>query len=432
MKKAKDEKGKDLGPLPGAIFQTEDRYGNVYTATSRRPDGAVRFVGLPWGTYTVEETGVPSGYEGVAIDPITLCYTEQQSNLQQNSGNLVDMIHNDYVIPEASDEGDVIVGNGSEGSDTEGNPDAGNDEGIVEAETPKNVVYNIKKYVSVEVTKEWVDGNNALGTRPSDPSEIEITLKYRKEGSADEVKWENFTDENHPNAVYKILANKDWKLTIENLPTGNEYCVVETPVDGYTTSYIPEKTSYNKTDLVIRNVLQTQIIKRSSSSDELTLPGATFALTGEGVDWIGTSSADGTVEWIIRVEETKAEETEAEETKAVSMDDLPDGSYQLTETSAPTGYACSEAIWTITVQGGLVTSITASDSTGSASTLAGVKDNNNNKQTFYFENSPSYALPSTGGEGIYWYSIGGMLMMCAAVLILYRNKNKIVRGCRRA
>lgn len=33
-----------------------------------------------------------------------------------------------------------------------------------------------------------------------------------------------------------------------------------------------------------------------------------------------------------------------------------------------------------------------------------------------------YELPSTGGTGIYWYTIGGMLLMMSASLILYKNK----------
>ena len=37
-------------------------------------------------------------------------------------------------------------------------------------------------------------------------------------------------------------------------------------------------------------------------------------------------------------------------------------------------------------------------------------------------NKDFYKLPSAGGAGIYWYSIGGMLLMMAAVLILYKNK----------
>ena len=41
-------------------------------------------------------------------------------------------------------------------------------------------------------------------------------------------------------------------------------------------------------------------------------------------------------------------------------------------------------------------------------------------------NNKVYSLPSTGGRGIYWYLIGGMLLMMAASLILYKNKCKEV------
>jgi len=42
--------------------------------------------------------------------------------------------------------------------------------------------------------------------------------------------------------------------------------------------------------------------------------------------------------------------------------------------------------------------------------------------TYYFNNTPLYSLPSTGGTGIYLYMIGGMMLMLIAVWILYKNK----------
>ncbi|MDE6830502.1 MAG: LPXTG cell wall anchor domain-containing protein [Lachnospiraceae bacterium] len=41
-------------------------------------------------------------------------------------------------------------------------------------------------------------------------------------------------------------------------------------------------------------------------------------------------------------------------------------------------------------------------------------------------NHPLYALPSTGGMGIYWYMFGGVLLMSAAAFITYRNKRREV------
>ena len=46
--------------------------------------------------------------------------------------------------------------------------------------------------------------------------------------------------------------------------------------------------------------------------------------------------------------------------------------------------------------------------------------------TYVYENTPVYALPSTGGTGIFLYMIGGMLLMGAAAWILYKNKRREV------
>ena len=42
--------------------------------------------------------------------------------------------------------------------------------------------------------------------------------------------------------------------------------------------------------------------------------------------------------------------------------------------------------------------------------------------TFYYANEALYSLPSSGGAGIYWYLFSGMLLMMAAVLIVYKQK----------
>ena len=48
------------------------------------------------------------------------------------------------------------------------------------------------------------------------------------------------------------------------------------------------------------------------------------------------------------------------------------------------------------------------------------------KNVLTIKNQVVYELPSTGGSGIYRYTIGGALLMMAAALILYRNKSKEV------
>ena len=48
------------------------------------------------------------------------------------------------------------------------------------------------------------------------------------------------------------------------------------------------------------------------------------------------------------------------------------------------------------------------------------------KNVLTIKNQVVYELPSTGGSGIYRYTIGGALLMMAAALILYKNKFKEV------
>lgn len=394
LKKAQDENGKDLGVLKDAVFEVKDATGKLYGTARSDEKGIVNFTKLPWGTYSVTETEAPEGYKAAesAVGPIPLCYTTNSTVLVKNSSNPADMIHQDYMKSEE---------NAGQESDA------------------KNVVYNERIYTSVLVVKEWTDQDNSLNTRPT---QIEVTLQSREEGS--EAEWKDFTDLNHETAKYMISEQGGkWELVIEKLPVKREYRVVETTVTGYTAFYevsdsVSEESTSGETlssepiKLTIRNILQSQIIKRSSSNPDLTLPGAEFELTGENVKWTGISGTDGTVEW-------------KSESKVACLEMLADGKYSLRETAAPNGYTCSEAVWTIEVKAGMVSSVFIGNDMEKAVVNSG-------KQTFYFANELVYALPSTGGEGIYWYSIGGTLLMMAGALILYRNKNKRVRGCRRA
>ena len=44
--------------------------------------------------------------------------------------------------------------------------------------------------------------------------------------------------------------------------------------------------------------------------------------------------------------------------------------------------------------------------------------------TYTFYNDEIYKLPETGGAGVYWYTISGMLLMMGASLILYKNRRR--------
>ena len=163
------------------------------------------------------------------------------------------------------------------------------------------------------------------------------------------------------------------------------------------------------------------IKKVSASSDNpyIYLEGAKFKLTSttdSSVAYYGKSNKDGLLIWYD--DETCAD------TKQVST--LPKGTYTMEEKTAPAGYKCSTEKWQIQImKNGALKSI-ASSVNGTPIKTVTKEVNGKNVIYYLYQNEAVYALPSTGGTGIYLYMIGGMLLMFAAVWILYKNKCKEV------
>lgn len=134
------------------------------------------------------------------------------------------------------------------------------------------------------------------------------------------------------------------------------------------------------------------------------LPGAEFALykadakgnkTNEQVGTTYTSDSNG----------------------GIAIENLPIGKYVLVETKAPTGYQCSAIPWKITVANDRNITVTYNGNQ--------VEPSNN---IYQLTNAKVYSLPESGGNGIYWYMIGGMVLMSTAAWILYKNKCREVLG----
>lgn len=160
-----------------------------------------------------------------------------------------------------------------------------------------------------------------------------------------------------------------------------------------------------------------EIVKRSSSStpqNPMLLEGAVFELKPEqGTSYFGKSNADGKVEWFTD-----------EQCEIALTGTLPAGEYEFIEKKAPLGYAVSDESWTITIsRRGALKSIAKGDVILDGTDIT---ENGVTTTCFYFDNEALYDLPSSGGIGIYWYTIGGMLFMMAAALVLYKNKHREV------
>ncbi len=175
--------------------------------------------------------------------------------------------------------------------------------------------------------------------------------------------------------------------------------------------------------IVITNkLLSWQIVKRSNSSAELLLEDAEFELVKEGeteLSYRGKSGKDGVLTW------------EDAAGKAVSIYEIEAGTYIMKEVKAPVGYLISKVCWKLVFGAkGAVPEITyvkpeESDAEEPDTEAAWEETEDlagGTQKTFYFENEVFYQLPNAGGPGIYWYSIGGTLLMAAAALILYKMR----------
>lgn len=173
--------------------------------------------------------------------------------------------------------------------------------------------------------------------------------------------------------------------------------------------------------VITNQLLNWQMIKRSATSGELLLEGAEFVLIREGETepaYRGISGEGGVLTW------------KNAAGAAVGTLDIEKGTYTMEEVKAPAGYAVSDVCWILKFGSkGSVPKVTCKNTenpdaeTKVESTV--VKDDAGDDWiTFYFDNEVLYRLPNAGGSGIYWYSIGGTLLMAAAALILYKMRCK--------
>ena len=232
-------------------------------------------------------------------------------------------------------------------------------------------------------------------------------VEFKLEGTKDKgVTWKEFKTYN---INVDTTDNAEWTRVIENLPVGYEYRVTETGCSNQN-NYVSAVTKEGDT-FTITNTLKWSAKKVSENWDDddttpagVGLSGAEFELkSGDTVIATGVSEAEGTITW-----------TSKDNNNLFTLH----GDYTIHETKAPAGYVLNAEDWQITFEKGLLTKLNNTKVTGTAK----------NGVVIELGNKKLYSLPSTGGSGIYWYMIGGMVLMSTAAWILYKNKCREVLG----
>ena len=302
---------------------------------------------------------------------------------------------------------------------------------------------------TVEKKEEWADGEILLGT------DAEITITNRQKQKLQVSKqWigENIAPEIDVYiGLYKdgvatgqsrvLNADNGWKTqfegidssyTVKELRLVTEGEVAEFSIDGKSYIGINEGDSItiddnkyevdyedptrdpaidNQLNCTIKNIQSWQIIKRSSSEGNPPLGGAEFKLSNGDGQFKGTSESGGVVQW--------------KDSSGAPVKIIPDGIYTLEEEKAPQGYVKGQS-WTIKIENGFPTSIDGKQGEGRAESKVTVGEVNFYKQegilALYYDNDTLYELPEAGGPGTFGYTIGGVLLLMAGTLILYKLK----------
>lgn len=378
-------------------YQLNDKKENVKTYYYYDADGNLVSNGttaIPCGKTDDEGRvfGVPVGYT-VAITGIL-----SSTNFKVTEEELNDQLYQTPIITVA-DYSEATV----EGAD--GTIELGKDAKVT-------VTNSLKKRLQVE--KVW------SGTAPS----ATVLVGLYKDGTAT-GQYKALKAENDFKGLFDGLD--DCTYTVKELRATQDGETAEFTIDGqnyvglsdgdevtfddtkYKVIYgekIQDKADRGLYKIQITNAAAWQLRKISSNSTDETklgLADAEFTLVKDGTTIYAKSYEGGFVKFYIDEYFT----TEAKY--------LIDGTYTVTEVKAPTGYALNSTGWTVVVENGVVNEMTAGSAPVTSYTENGVT-------TFDMTNTPIYNLPNSGGSGIYWFSICGMLLMMAAAWIIYKNK----------
>lgn len=365
----------------------------------------------PGGSINNHKAGnAASPAEKYNLEVVFVPYTVEQ-RVAQNSG----------ITPPAADGGTVVSGNLTASADYIVNIIDGSIEITKVLETePKGEngdIFtftvtgpdNFSKEVQLTLTKNPVDGKYTATYNGDELKHLargEYTVTEKVAAGYDVKRIEN--DANATNTKYVLNNPDDIHFTMGTVVENDEDVDV---IKNYT--YNPKGGgTLGKAIFTNEPVYSNwQIIKVSASSHDVRLAGAIFELqstTDTNVKYYGKSGDAGIVEWYQKYQKNEV----SDPVKGI----IPEGTYTLKEIKAPTGYTLSNNTYTLQIT-----------KTGALKTVQLNGENvtptlKDGKYQILIENAVIYNLPNSGGSGIYWFSICGMLLMMAAAWIIYKNK----------
>ena len=292
-------------------------------------------------------------------------------------------------------------------------------DGMIALEKDAHVIITNTLKVDLTVNKEWSDKNIKHSSIYAGLYKADGTASSYVELSENNKYSDVFRNVSSSDLVYElrpVTVNENAEFTIN----GKGYVKVEAnniivakannTDTKYKVSYDEKAVSEDGT-MITQTITNTKIvtnlnlIKVEKNNKEHLLKNAKFALYTANDDYTYKES------------NLVTDKIKTDSYGRATVNELVPGKYVLKETKAPDGYSLSANVWQVLVNDDQSVEVKLNGD------VVKSKDG-----AFFIENIKLYSLPSTGGSGIYWYMIGGMVLMSAAAWILYKNKCREVLG----
>lgn len=279
--------------------------------------------------------------------------------------------------------------------------------------------------------------NQAIADNVKDTFSIEVQGNFLT-GNNDQKISKKIADTGDPVENSDGSVTYSWQFAIFD----TKYTVSES---GYMTTGINwnyDSTDWSYTDAggeTTNGTTTSQLIKTTISAKDTTPVTQTFAFHNHynaSLNLKKVSAATGNPE-ISGAKFNLSEKSETgwtepieivvnENNTAAELNNLQTGKvYKLQEVEAPDAHVLlQEEIYFIVEESGAIKLCDKDGNLLSNEKMPTMWELNETGTELTIKNEMLYELPSTGGNGIYWYTIGGMALMMGAALILYKDKRK--------
>ena len=387
-----------------------------------KENGDAVFNDLKPGIYIVAETTVPTAtdttyYESVPFI-VSLPSTSGQDGNGNNIGNFEEAGTKWIYDITATPKNNAAFG---EKKITGVTSQEGKNPGTLDTTTNKKASANIGDTVSYEIkatspTKESGQFNVTDTIKGLEIKENTITVK---------VNDKELPSKNNDNTINYVITMNDDSKGFKVAFT--QKWIESNPNTEITISYDAEVTSDAK--IGTDDNTNEAIIDFGNGPKKTIDPaivytyGFTLTKQGEGAN----EKLEGVKFALLNKDKAQIEEKGTDENGLVTFDGLAAGTYYLKETKTASGYTLLANPIKITISAPATdTPATFTyDYDGEDKKAISQKDDNGNERfTFTVTNKKGFNLPSTGGMGTYIFTIGGLVVMAGAVLLLVSSKKK--------